>query len=312
MSRKLRRYLPPAILTLIASGIGLYKYNSPAALEPSEFMDLYTLPAQVTPGKQNVFHLGHSLVGRDMPSMLAQLAGKGHTYDSQLGWGTPIKAHWDPDVEINGFDVENDHPRYRDAHEAVSSGEYDSLTITEMVEIRDAIKYFDSGDYLHRWAQVGWKNNPDMRVYLYETWHELDDEEGWLDRLALDLGRYWEKEILRRALAYEDMPYPIYVIPAGQVMKRFSQEVSARGGIGPITSPDDLFSDQIHFNDYGAYLVALTHYAVLYQRSPIGLPHALLRADGTFAKDPGPEAARVMQETVWDVVTHYPPTGVPQ
>ncbi len=247
-----------------------------------------------------------------MPAMLAQLADEDHSYESQLGWGTPIKAHWDPNEKINGFEQENDHPRYRDAHEAVSSGEYDTLIITEMVEIRDAIKYFDSGDYLRRWAQVGWENNPKMRVYLYETWHDLNDKEGWLDRLELDLERYWEKEILRRALAYEDMPYPIYVIPAGQVMKRFSQEVNARGGIGPITSPDDLFSDQIHFNDYGAYLVALTHYAVLYQRSPVGLQHGLLRADGNSADDPGSEAAHIMQEIVWDVVTRYPPTGVPQ
>ena len=32
-----------------------------------------------------------------------------------------------------------------------------------------------------------------------------------------------------------------------------------------------------------AYLVALTHYAVLYRQSPVGLPHALSRADGTPA-----------------------------
>jgi hypothetical protein len=102
------------------------------------------------------------------------------------------------------------------------------------------------------------------------------------------------------------------MIPGGQVMARLTRAIENRGGVGPIKNRNDLFSDNIHFNDYGAYLMALTHYAVLYQQSPIGLPHALTKADGTAAADPGPEAAQLMQETVWQVVTGYPKTGVPQ
>ena len=44
----------------------------------------------------------------------------------------------------------------------------------------------------------------------------------------------------------------------------------------------------------GIYLVALTHYAVLYGKSPVGLPHELRRADGTPATAPSPELARRM------------------
>ena len=82
---------------------------------------------------------------------------------------------------------------------------------------------------------------------------------------------------------------------------------------------EDLFArdekgelDPIHINDIGAYLVALTHYAVLYHRSPVGLPYQLRRADGSMANAPGPEAARLMQDIVWQVVTSYPKTGVKQ
>ena len=46
---------------------------------------------------------------------------------------------------------------------------------------------------------------------------------------------------------------------------RTARELEARDGVGPLQSRDDLFSDNIHFSDYGAYLMALTHYAVLYQ-----------------------------------------------
>ncbi|WP_170605350.1 hypothetical protein [Ruegeria arenilitoris] len=318
MLKKLKRVGSPLLLLLLAACSGLTKCGGPKPIDKSEFESLYNTPAPAPSDLQRVFHIGHSLVGRDMPEMLAQLAGEGHGYNSQQGWGTALKAHWEEDETIYGFEKENDHPRYRDAHEAVSSGEYNALVVTEMVEIRDAIKYMDSADYLHRWAKAGWEANPELRVYLYETWHELTDEEGWLQRLDLDLERYWETEILRRALAYENMQHPIYVIPAGQVFARFVREVDESNGIGPVNGKEDLFAktedgeqDNIHFNDLGAYLVALTHYAVLYQKSPIGLPYELKRADGSDADSPGPDAARVMQKIVWDVVTNYAPTGVP-
>ena len=309
---RLRRFAPAALLLFLTACGGLTRCGSAEPMDEAEFDALYTDPASVPVGARDVFHIGHSLVGRDMPAMLAQLAGTGHRYESQLGWGTPLKAHWEPDEPINGFETENDHPRYRDAKEAVSSGDYDALVLTEMVEIRSAIQYFDSAEYLYEWAEAGWSANPDLNVYLYETWHELTDKEGWMKRLDLDLDRYWEGEILRRALTRSDAGRPIYVIPAGQVMAKFAREVEQRGGVGPIETHSDLFSDNIHFNDLGAYLVALTHYAVLYQKSPVGLPHALMRADGTAAEDPGAEAAQLMQKTVWDVVTTYPKTGVPQ
>jgi len=50
---------------------------------------------------------------------------------------------------------------------------------------------------------------------------------------------------------------------------------------------------------------------VLYGRTPLGLPHSgLERADGRPAAVPGPEAARLMQEIVWEVVSTYPPAGL--
>lgn len=181
-----------------------------------------------------------------------------------------------------------------------------------MVEIRDAIRYYDSGDYVALWAARAWEANPATRVYLYETWPALDDPDGWLSRLDTDPDLYWEGDILRRALAADDRHRPIYVIPAGTVLARFVREVQARGGVDGLARPQDLFADTIHPNDLGAYLVALTHYAVLYRRSPVGLPHQLLRADGSPALAPGPAAARLMQQIVWEVVTHSPKTGMPQ
>jgi hypothetical protein len=298
-------------MMLLAAAYGPARCDAPRALDAAALGALYARPLPPPAGPLRVYHLGHSLVGRDMPAMLQQLAGAGHRYESQLGWGATLKAHWG-DVPIEGFAAENAHARYREAGEAVDSGDYDVLVLTEMVEIRDAIRYYDSWDYLHRWARRAWDARPQARVYLYETWPELDDPEGWLTRLDLDPGRYWEAGILARAQAFDDMDRPVHVIPAGQVLARFVRALEARGGVDGLSRKEDLFQDAIHVNDLGAYLVALTHYAVLYQRSPAGLPYRLRRADGSAADAPGPDAALLMQEVVWDVVTHDPKTGVPQ
>ncbi len=316
MRRLKKLTLLPVIMLLTACGM-LNRCSTPDPMDEAAYDALYSTGRAPQEAALRVFHMGHSLVGRDMPAMLSQLAGDSYSYDSQLGWGTPLKAHWEPDEAINGFDVENDHPRYRDAKEALGSGDYNALVLTEMVEIRDAIKYFESSEYLARWAEAGRKGNPDIEVFLYETWHELDDEEGWLERLDRDLDLYWRDAILSPALARAEPPLPIYVIPAGQVMAQLTRTAEARGGVGPMQAREDLFAlnddgsrDMIHFNDYGAYLVALTHYAVLYGKSPVGLPHQLNKADGTPAADPGPELALLMQQTVWDVVQSIAETGV--
>ncbi|TCM49664.1 hypothetical protein C8J36_11231 [Rhizobium sp. PP-F2F-G48] len=296
-----------ALVVFMATGL-LGRSDAASRLSLGEFEALYAEPLAPPQTPLRVFHLGHSLVGRDMPAMLAQLAPEGHRYESQIGWGTTLKAHWDPQGTIAGFQ-ENDPNRHRAPHEALASGEYDAFVMTEMVEIRDAIRYFDSPDYARRWAMAARAGNERIRVYLYETWHALSDPDGWLMRLDTDLHRQWEGEILRRALVAADTDAAIYIIPAGQVMAKVVREIEA-GRISGLTSRKQLFSDDIHVNDAGAYLVALTHYAVLYQRDPTGLAYQLNRHDGTPAEALPPEAARRMQEIVWEVVSAMPRTGI--
>ena len=287
------------------------------AVDHSAALALYDNPAIIPPGPQRVFHLGHSLVGRDMPAMLAQLAGSGHDYQSQLGWGTTLQQHWGPTDGINGFSTENAHAHYRDAADAVDSGNYDSVVVTEMVEIRDAIRYHYSAKYLARWAERARKPRSDVNVYLYETWPEINDPEGWLNRVDLDLTRYWEQQILLPAV--QNTGHPIYVIPGGQALAAVVRAVIERGGVDGVSRVEDFFAmapdgsqDNVHFNDLGAYVIALTHYAVLYQRDPSGLPRQLNKADGSAANAPGQDLADLMQSTVWSVVQAYPKTGLAQ
>lgn len=275
------------------------------------------VPPPLTPpgGPLKVFHLGHSLVGPDMPYMLAQLAPAGHGFNSQLGSGTSLRAHWEPGEDILNFETANRAPAFREAREAIGSGEYGAVVLTEMVELRDAIKYFDAAKYLGKWADLARKASPQTRLYLYETWHRLDDPDGWLERVDGDLEALWVGKLLA-ADSRRNPQHPVYLIPGGQVLAAVVRAAEA-GEIPGLASRESLFArtpdgdlDTIHINDLGAYAVALAHYAVLYQRSPVGLPHELSRADGTPAEAFSAEAAAKVQQIVWQVVRRLPRTGL--
>lgn len=251
-----------------------------------------------------VYHLGHSLVGRDMPAMLAQLAGEGHDYGQQLGWGTSLAQHLAGPDAVLGYAEENAHPRFVPLATALADPGYDMLVMTEMIGLREAIRYHDSPAAVARLVAAARAANPGIGFAIYETWHPLDTPD-WLDRIAQDRQALWKPALLDPAIRAAGAP--VRLVPAGTVLAELVRQVEATpGGIGGMTNRRDLFSDDIHLNDLGHYLVALTHYASLYRRSPEGLPHRLLRADGTAAAAPSPELAQLMQRVVWQVVTASP------
>jgi hypothetical protein len=314
MNATRRKAVFGTLIAVLGGGSLYWSLNRPPSAASVRARLSSKLPAPG--GPLNVFHLGHSLVNRDMPAMLAQLAPEGHRYHSQLGWGTTLKAHWGDDV-INGFEAENAHPRFRPAHDAVKSAEYDAIVLTEMVEIRAALRYYDSPKYFALWAREALAARPDVRLYLYETWHQVDHKEGWLERLDRDLDRYWLSRLLGPALPELPDTANIQLIPAGQVLAAFARAVEAKGGVGNIRDRTDLFArnpdgtiDPIHLNDLGNYLAALVHWAVLYHKDPVGLPYALVKADGTPAIPPAPEVARLMQEVTGSVVRTVGLSGI--
>jgi hypothetical protein len=108
----------------------------------------------------------------------------------------------------------------------------------------------------------------------------------------------------------------IYLIPGGQVLAAVVRAMEA-GDVPGLDRREVLFAvdaagavDPIHLNDLGAYLIALVHFAVLYQQSPEGLPAALQRADGQAAVVLPETAVVPLQRLVWEVVSRYDLTGV--
>ena len=292
-------------LTAVAAvTFGLYWLKlHPRPLSQEALHAKLSQPLPPPEGPLAVYHLGHSLVGREMPKMLAQIAG--HDHASQLGWGSALKAHWDG--TLNGFETENAHPNFRPAAEAIDSGAYPVLVMTEMVELKDAIRHFKSPHYLRLWAKRARAARPDIRLYLYETWHNREDPQHWEQRIRDDLPKLWEGVLLAGAMA-DPATGPIYVIPGGQVMAAAARAIDA-GEVPHLQEASTLFArhpdgqpDTIHFSGIGAYLMALTHYAVIYQKDP-----------STVAHDLPPElseaTAHALQKITWQVVRQSPHTG---
>ncbi len=306
-----RVWMAAGALVMALTGAALWAMLAPRALSKAALAAHYAAPLTPPDRAVSVFHLGHSLVGRDMPAILAQLAG--HAHASQLGWGASLQGHWTGDIP--GFAEENAHAAFRPALQSVDSGDYPVVVLTEMVELRDAIRSFDSPHHLALWARRIRDARPDARIYLYETWHRLDDLRGFLTRIDEDRVTLWEGTLLARAMAQEGVG-TIHVIPGGQVMAATVRAIEM-GAVPGLAQREDLFGqnpdgspDPIHFNEIGAYLMAITHYAVIYHRSPVGLPHALARSDGARGTPMAAETAAALQKIAWDVVKGYAATGV--
>ena len=313
-----RRAIFGAGLVAMLAGFALPRLLRTRRLSADQFAARYAVPLEAPGRGLAVYHLGHSLVGRDMPAMLGQLARAAgydaHRHASQLGWGASLDQHRQGAAAVPGFAEENAHPNHAPAA-ILPQGGYDAVVLTEMVEIRDAIRYHDSAAALAYWMRAARAGNPDARLYLYETWHRLDDAEGWLSRIDSDFTRAWQDELMRVAMAAPDTG-TIYLIPGGQVLAAATRAIEA-GQVPGLASREALFAkdalgsvDPIHLNDLGAYLIALTHFAVLYHQSPEGLPSAMQRADGQPAATLPEPTAAALQRLVWEVVTRYAVTGV--
>lgn len=283
----------------------------PPLADEAVFLADFTRPLPPPGGPMRVYHIGHSLVGREMPAFLAQMAG--HGYESQLGWGTSLREHWEEGLTINGYEAENAHPRFRPAREALASGDYDALVLTEMSSVEDSLRWHATPNYIAEWAKAARAGRPDIRVFLYQSWRNLDTPGGWEAQTTADLQQFWITEFLRRAHAAGSGP--VHLIPAGAVLVAAALAAEA-GQIPGVPRRQAFFSvspegvpDPVHLSDLGAWLVALTHYVVLYHKLPEPLPVDLLRPDGrSFSL--APEAASALAERVRAVIAAEPGTGV--
>ena len=263
--------------------------------------------------EDDVLFVGHSLVSWTLPDMLRDAArgagGRGRV-DAQIINGAPLAWSWEHSAEAEGVDARAVLPR----------GDYEILVLTEAVPLDNHLRWSDTNGYAKRFYDLAADANPNARVHLYESWHDIrsgagvdieyDDGDGvpWRTRIDQDLPK-WESVVdhvnAERAPGQPEM----LLVPAGQAMARMHDEI-ARGAVPGLGSIAELFSDDIHPNDLGFYFVAMVHYAALYGRSPAGLKRALRSRHGTPYAAPSAALAAAMQRIAWETVCAYPRSGV--
>lgn len=266
-------------------------------------MKLFSLLAEV-------LYIGHSLVGPDLPNVVAgglRAMQDPATVVAQIINGAPLRFNFENSASAEGVD----------GRVTLQEGKTDVLILTEAIPLAEHLRWNDTPGEIVRFADLARLMNPDVRVFLYETWHSRASGPGteiagdpnagmpWRERLEADLP-LWEGAVAEanRRLGEER----VQLLPAGQAMARLADAVAA-GEVPGVSSMDAFFSDDIHLTERGQYFVALVHVAAITGRSPEGLPAQITRAWRTRDGVVGPDLAAVLQRIAWEAVSSYRPVA---
>ncbi|MFT4150833.1 MAG: hypothetical protein QM656_11615 [Paracoccaceae bacterium] len=252
-----------------------------------------------------ILFVGHSLVGPDLPPMVEgalTAMGDPAQVQAQVINGAPLAYNWDHSAEAEGVD----------ARAMLATEGTDVLILTEAQPFGPQVEWNDTAGRVAAFAGLARERNPETRVFLYETWPSLTtgtpqaaaDDPGraqpWGARIQAELP-LWQG-VADKAAA---MAGPVTLIPAGQAMARLDREIAA-GRVPGMTSIREAFSDDIHPNGKGLYLVAMVQAAAITGQPPDGLPAKLLRQwpsrDAVVPEDLAP----VLQRIAWDTVQALP------
>lgn len=256
------------------------------------------------PKGQRVFTCGHSF-HVFMPGILAQVAKSAGIKDhvqvglSPIG-GSRVIQHWNVPDEKNK------------AKAALRGGKVDVLTLSPIYLPDDGIEKF---------VDLAVENNPKVRVTVQEFWlpYDVYDTKTPLKGRKVDHNAPTGAELRKAHEPYfasidaqvRDLnkklgKTTVFVVPVGQAVIALREKIIAGEAPG-LKKQADLFTDAIgHVRPPVQVLATYCHYAVIYGRTPVGLP-----APGGLAKaEDAAKLNRLLQELAWDAVTHHPLSGV--
>lgn len=258
-------------------------------------------------------HSGHSLTDPIVPmldtlvSTVDPITSRGRVIDRSTIPGSPMDWRWD-----------NRTAPMPDARDDIA--DYELLVITERVSLSGTKPWHNSEEMALRWFTHAWENGhggAGAQTILYATWVQIDsgpdfenpfnDPEGHLlfrDRLPLEMARW--QEILDHVNTNRPSGAPkMHMIPGPLIMAAAHDDVVAGNAPG-VQGIDDLFSDDIHLNTAGAFLISLAHLAVIYGIDPRSVPGRMGRSGW-----PSEETADWMKTLVHEVLQDYPDSGYP-
>ena len=261
--------------------------------------------APITAG-QRVFTCGHSFHVW-VPAIVTDLAAKAvipnhkHVGTSSIGGSRTIQ-HWDLPEGKNK------------AKEALKTGKVDVLTLSP-------IFLPDAG--IENFVNLALEHNKDIRVVVQQIWLRNDVYEPTTKRPAkVDHDAITGEELRKRhAEHFQKMDDHVrelnkkigrtvlYVAPAPQAVIALREKIIAGQAPG-LKSQEDLFTDATgHGKPPLKALVGYCNYAVIYRRSPVGLPVPNELKSANLG-DQEEALNRLLQELAWDAVVRHPLSGV--
>lgn len=257
-----------------------------------------------------IIQSGHSLtdpIPDPLRAMIVAAGNRGAVVDRSTIPGSPMDWRW------------NNAPSQESPNARTAMGDYDVLVLTERVPLSNTLPWHNSPEQALMWYELAATEGnagQGAETVLYASWVGIDsgpdaenphnDPEAHIpfrERLDREMAG-WEKiqsHVNENSVAGSP---PMRMIPGPLLMAEIYDAIKD-GTVPDLSDISDLFSDDIHINDLGAYYIALAHYAVIFERDPRGLPNRL-----GMPSSPSRALADWMQETVWRVVSEYEGAGI--
>ena len=260
---------------------------------------------EASPKGLKVLTAGHSFHVW-MPPLVAEMAKaagiQGHEQlaVSSIG-GSKVIQHWDLPPEKNK------------AKPVLASGKAELFTMSPTFLPDPGIENF---------VKLGLEHRADLRFTLQQNWVPYEDPAIWLSRTRPKSVDRDGKTVAQLRAMHD--PYfamieghvkelnaripgaRIAVVPSGEAVLALRAKVIAGEAPG-VRTQSELFTDVLgHPGSQIRVLSAYCHYAVMYRRSPVGLPVV-----SQLTKLPEAEKLnRLLQEIAWKAVTEHPLSGV--
>lgn len=226
---------------------------------------------------------------------------------SSIG-GSTVQKHWDVPEEKSAV------------KQVLKAGGADVLTLSPIWLPDDAIEQF---------VKLGIEHNPALRITVQEYWMPNDEYEPVyplqtrkkVDHNATDLAKLRDAT-MRYAKDIEDYVKGInqrlgkdavLIVPVGMAAVTLREKI-VKGEAPGLKQQSELFRDT-----WGHALLPLQllssycHYAVIYRKSPVGLPVPLaFRTLKDMSDDDKAKLNTLLQQIAWDTVSAHPMSGITQ
>lgn len=251
-----------------------------------------------------VYMIGNSLtdnVNYDGFKKLAESRGYTHTWGRSMTPGAPIFWHWTHDPAFT-------QPPFGPWKKALNEYQWDAITFQPFSTYKNEL------DAAKSFIELIEKKSPAAQVFVYAQWMTRDKGDfdmAWTQPGGTATGTrdYYEKFVVDLRKACPNMK-PFRLIPAGHAMYLLNQKIKA-GQVPGFHDIREVYNDGIHLNNVGSYIAGLSFFAAIYGENPVGLPAEPYQPQpGHRGTKISPELARIIQETVWEIVATHPLTGV--